>query len=256
MFRTRDFILVLSAVVFLIVAIGTTLSIRGGYSTLISSINVTISDDVDYSAVIYSSDAPSREDRLATMRSKIAAGGELSLSAPVVVDEKSDLGDKPSEPVAEDTKSAVAGLQKCANYLVYAGGWSPQGVQFAVVEGARLVYRETQSVDVAMPSTRDVLLQLPMYSTPNKNQNNCIQNDVIGVAQDGSLIRNNEAAMYRVFGEDTVVGYALDGFPIYGASQTVTDACGGVVEAGQYRYLLSIKRDTVLNCFAATPVSL
>jgi hypothetical protein len=257
MFRTRDFMLVLSAVVFLIVAIGTTLSARGGYSSLISAMNIKATEDVDYTAVVYSSDStPSREDRLATMRSKIAAGEALTLSAPEPVVEESDLSEVSIEPVVDESATVVAGLQQCANYSAYAGVWSPQGVQFEVIEGARMVFREGQTMDAAVPPVRETLLQLPMYSAPTKNRTNCISSDVVGVAQDGSLIRNEEAGMYRVFGEGTLVGYALDGFPIYGASQTATDACGGALVAGQYRYLLSAERETVLNCFSATPISL
>jgi hypothetical protein len=78
----------------------------------------------------------------------------------------------------------------------------------------------------------------------------------VGVAKDGSLIRNNEARLYGIFGEQTLVGYALDGFPIYGISESVVDACGGVSVAGQYRYQLSVERENIINCFAAKPIAL
>jgi hypothetical protein len=81
--------------------------------------------------------------------------------------------------------------------------------------------------------------------------------DVVGIAQDGSLIRESEMALYGVFGGETLVGYALDGFPIYGSNPgAATDHCGGMMVGGQYRYYLSPERDSVINCFAGVPVTL
>jgi hypothetical protein len=256
MFRTRDFILVLSTVVFLLVAIGVTLSARGGYSLLDLSLKTTSNEETSYPAVVYSPETQSREDRLASMRSKIAAGGELSLSAPELVIDEAALNNDSEVVVVDSGETALVGLKQCSNYSAYSGAWSPQGVQFTVVEGARLVYRENQVSGTTTSETRDVLLQLPMYSIPAKNKTNCIPSDVIGIAQDGSLIRNSEAGMYQVFNDNTLIGYALDGFPIYGASQVATDVCGGAIVSGQYHYFLSKQRDTVLNCFAATPTAL
>ena len=82
----------------------------------------------------------------------------------------------------------------------------------------------------------------------------CLYSDVVGIAQDGSLIRNNEVGLYSVFGSDTLIGYALDGFPIYGKIKESGDKCGGSVVNGQYRYSLSDQREFILNCFSAPPV--
>jgi hypothetical protein len=79
---------------------------------------------------------------------------------------------------------------------------------------------------------------------------------VIGITIGGSLIRNNEVGVYGVFGGDTLVGYALDGFPIYGTSGQKTDICGGGMIGGQYRYMISSSRGTIINCFAGTPVAI
>jgi hypothetical protein len=69
-------------------------------------------------------------------------------------------------------------------------------------------------------------------------------------------MRNNELALYTVFGPDTLVGYSLDGFPIYGPSTVATDSCGGAMVGGVYRYVLSAERPGLLTCFAATPARL
>ena len=60
-------------------------------------------------------------------------------------------------------------------------------------------------------------MQLPVRNIPSGGTT-CISTDVIGIATDGSLIRNNEAGVYGIFGANTLVGWALDGFPIYGSS--------------------------------------
>jgi hypothetical protein len=99
------------------------------------------------------------------------------------------------------------------------------------------------------------VLQLPTRTTPSTNPT-CLASDVIGIATDGSLIRNNEVGLYGIFGADTLIGYALDGFPIYGAGVGAVDACGGVVVSGVYRYQIQLKNETIINCFAGTPVSL
>ena len=257
MFRTRDFILVFVSVIFLLVAIGSTLIYRGSRSPVSMEISYSSESDTTYTAEVTTNETPSRADRLATMRDKIASGQALSLAAPVIESE----ADETLETVATleddtDTESPVTGVQLCANHSAYSGVWTPQGVKFAVTEGARLIYRDGVTLDELGLPNKDVLLQLPMYALPSKNKATCLPSDVVGIAQDGSLIRNDEAGMYRVFGASTLVGYALDGFPIYGASDSPTDSCGGTVVAGQYRYYLSAERDTVINCFAVNPVSL
>lgn len=259
MFRTRDFMLVFVAVVFLLVAISATLMSKFSGSRATTSIDFSPTDEVAYSAEVINPEVVSREDRISTMREKIAAGQALSLATPAPTPEVEVDETLLAVTTSDDTTKPevlVTGVQQCANYSVYAGNWMPQGLSFDVAEGARLVYREGTDLDSIGLPIKEVLLQLPIYAVPSKNKITCLPSDVVGIAQDGSLIRNNEAGLYRVFGAGTLVGYALDGFPIYGATDTVTDTCGGVIEAGQYRYYLSSARDTVINCFVANPVSL
>ena len=169
---------------------------------------------------------------------------------------------------ATDTEPepSTVGEQRCQQYTQFAGVWPTTSLQFDVVEGSRIVFTEDETESnmattasssnmLVLEPTRTVYLQLPIRSIPSP-ATSCVQSDVVGVAQDGSLIRNNEAGLYGVFGADTLVGYALDGFPIYGSSGASTDSCGGMVVAGQYRYQLSPSRDVILNCFSAAPARL
>jgi hypothetical protein len=130
-----------------------------------------------------------------------------------------------------------------------------------------LVYREHEVlpepvVDGAsttltlVPTTeREVVLQLPhrLFAT---GANACLSTDIVGIALDGSLIRNSDYTAYRVFGSETLIGYALDGYAIYGTGTFATDACGGSDVGGEYSYYLSPDREGVIGCFNATPVSL
>jgi hypothetical protein len=71
------------------------------------------------------------------------------------------------------------------------------------------------------------------------------------------LIRNDEVNLYGLFSANTVVGYALDGFPIYGAAaDRTTDQCGGAVGDSGYGYMINSERDFIVACFRARPVEL
>jgi hypothetical protein len=145
--------------------------------------------------------------------------------------------------------------------------WSPTGIKIEEAEGARLVYRPVEasapvtqnagstSAPILIQPQRNILAQLPVRTFPAANTS-CIASDVIGIANDGSLIRNNEAGVYGIFNSSTLVGYALDGFPIYGSSSEAGDTCGGIMAAEGYRYQISPQRDTILHCYSAAPIRL
>ena len=107
---------------------------------------------------------------------------------------------------------------------------------------------------------QSVTLAPPDVSACQRNSNDAGANrapsDVIGIALDGSLIKNNEYSLYSIFREETLIGYALDGFPIYGQSEVSTDECGGILADNQYRYYLSKERKAVLYCYSGTPVEI
>ena len=265
MFRTRDFVLVSTTVAFLLMAIGVTLfrQWQGVGDTSPELLAVVVQDDT-YTAESIDMNQFSRAEKLQMMREKIAASSQLSITAPEpmeVVDEV--LSGEENQLVEGD----VAAVQLCPGYTTLAKRWSPVDVMIEEVEGARLVYRSlapapvvpqpkaSSSVMVAAEPQREILAQLPVRNFPAPNSS-CIASDVIGIATDGSLIRNNEARVYGIFDSNTLVGWALDGFPIYGASRTPTDACGGVMAVDGYRYQISSDRETIINCFSAAPIRL
>lgn len=270
MLRTRDFILFITTAAFLVIAIGATVSWQS--SSTISpedSIKFVDTSDQEYTAEVYEPETISREENLENMRRKIAEGGGVALSAPAIEEVEVDDIAEEEEIVDElPDEEMVAVLQQCPDSVEYTGSWSVIDIETETIEGARIFYREvavspspspspstaTTALSLSPETEREILLQLPIRSLPML-RSSCITSDVIGIAQDGSLIRNNEVGLYGVFGSGTLIGYALDGFPIYGVGDVVPDECGGAVVNGLYGYYLSSDREVILNCFAATPVS-
>lgn len=256
MFRTRDYALILATITFLLVGITTTVLTKGGLPGMggMSATVFEASPEVDTYEAVVPEDAPvSREDRIKSLRDKIARLG-LADEEPESTEEVAAALPEVSEEEADDITE-----QKCSYYGLYAGGWNPRGLIIEEAEGARLVYREVEGEPVGSSTLsmmqKEIVLQLPLRSAPMPSSH-CIPSDVIGIATDGSLIRNSEVGVYSVFGPGTLVGYALDGFPIYGASNGSSDICGGSTVAGQYRYHINTERDTILACFAGVPASL
>ena len=269
MFRTRDFFLLFVTIMFLVVAIS---------STLISRIHKGIDTTVlmpfagesiqDFSAEIYQPEAMSREERLNHMRQQIAENGGVQFTAPEeVLSKETELIQEEFSSSSEEVlvESAVeTGALRCPDYKQYEGIWLPQDIKFMITDQYRMVYHEYRSTQassgtsappVATQTQQDIIVALPAWPVVQASAN-CLATDVIGIAQDGSLIRNYEIELYGVFEEETLIGYALDGFPIYGVSTQAVDDCGGSVVSGGYRYTLSPSRDFILNCYRATPVAL
>lgn len=274
--RTRDLFLVGVIILFFVMAIGVTWWQQQGQFAQVTPQTLALALDSIESVgsttvVLVNAREAARPERLAKMREAVASElGTIpsvpeTASSPLPTDEvtdtNSDSGELQQEEVVVDQNIATqSGVYRCNNYRVAGPAWSASGIRFQESEGVRVVYREITMPDVGTSTeplqTREVLVQLPLRSLPLPTPS-CLPTEVVGIAQDGSLIKTSEFALYGVFGQETIVGYALDGFPIYGTNPSVvTDQCGGVVEAGQYRYYLSAERENLLNCFAGVPVKL
>jgi len=247
MIRTRDFFLFLICVAFLIVAIGFQVTqsrtafldmsqgmpqFRGGEGEPISAELVIVED--------------TRGARIARLREMVGAIATPPVSEIVVSEEVAT-----STTTAEQTTSSKAVL--CPQYQTYARPWSTTGLTSVEREGVRIFHEGTQALADGELGVIRIILPVRQFASVNTS---CIPSDVIGIALDGSLIRNNEQGLYGVFGENTHIGFALDGFPIYGASTAVTDSCGGTTVATEYHYYLSLDREFILGCFAAAPTLL
>ena len=256
MIRTRDFVVFLVIVAILFGAIFLTINRDIGSSanqaaallTAESVETVVIEDEADLS----------HQDRLLAMRESVQQyRSTYSEDDRFIVREGEPeeiyVAMSEAEPVEGGSTQSV---QLCTNYAPYQGWW-PRGVVVEMREGVRLVFEETVSdVDGELVTTENILVRLPAAAQPSSNPS-CLQSDVVGVANDGSLIRNNEQSLYGIFSAETVVGYALDGFPIYGQNNSViVDSCGGAFGSSGYGYMLQTERESVINCFSGIPASL
>lgn len=254
MLRKRDFVLFVLSVLFLLIGIGSTLSHSMPAPTVTTFAPQT--NQASYSSEVISSTFD-REARVQELRKKIASvGAELQAAPEVLVSEVE---------AAESEEDEVSGETMVCEVTVSFELTIPGKARFVEREGARLLVSERQvevtattgsTTEISAELVEDVVLQLPARRLPLSGTS-CAGEGIIGVAQDGSPIRNTETNLYGVFGADTFIGYALDGFPIYGMNDSaVTDNCGGVVENGQYRYYLSSERNSIIGCYSGIPATL
>ena len=263
MIRTRDFVLIFTIVVFLVAAIGATIfdqwrterQVVGGSIADIQTVGEIASTSDLVLVASLPEDQNDRAIRLAELSAKVAQVDFDDVPETVAVEPEIESPESvvstttaETEEVAEETLDSEQIVMTCANNAPYAGFWDARDLTVKNREGAVVVER-------LIGTTTQTILQLTARSLPAATPT-CLGSDVIGIANDGSLIRNDEFAFYGIFGSDTRVGYSLDGFPIYGVGTTRGDVCGGLIVAGQYRYELSTDRDTLISCFSATPTNL
>jgi len=94
-----------------------------------------------------------------------------------------------------------------------------------------------------------------MPLSPTRRQDSqCLPSEIIGVTTEGSLMFNSDAILYHTRNQDELLGYARDGFPIYGNYKGETDECGGYNHAIGYRYTISDNRNYTIGCFGAQPM--
>jgi hypothetical protein len=244
MLRTRDFILFIVVVAFLLLGISSSL-LRGGLDSTVAVVDFVIPSQ--QAAVVTTTDTeltPDRAGIIARLKAKIADSELLSSAQPSVTPAEDTAATTTDEPTSE---GIVTTLQRCggaSDGLATAALWPTSVVTIAVGEGARVVTTETE---FGLQS----LLQLPL--APQASGPHCLDSEVIGVTVHGSLIFNTDAIVYDTTSEATLIGYARDGFPIYGRSSTPTDSCGGYAHPSGYRYVLGDERPFMIGCFTGLP---
>jgi hypothetical protein len=258
MVRTRDFVLFLGLVAFLLVGIGTTLvrdEMVSPAAPAGAAAVITATAPGETPAFLASPPVDVRAARLARLREAIVqeAGTDALASPPA---KPAAPSTEPSAPETSASPVPTEPYWRCESFeRLSISPW--RGAAIKEIEGARIVYRKNEeslsSASGAAAPPRETLLQLPIFTHPSPSPS-CIGTDIVGVALDGAFIRNDEHALYAVFGPETLIGFALDGFPIYGTNDTISlDRCGGAVVGGGYRYHLSSRRAAVIGCFAAAP---
>ena len=266
MIRSRDLVVFVLIVCFLVLGIGLTLVFKdrveqltsGDYFRVAPTTPTTFTADTDNKNV-------DREGTIARLRTLLAQSDTVGMPSPSVEETKS-----------ETTASTTASTQHevTAPTIMHCAGsddgqsisqrWPLQDTVVSVQNGTRVVVHTTIVEDELLesaststaPTSHTVsttLLRMPEFP-PVLSKPSCISSEVVGVTQSGFLIFNKDAVSHKGRGPDDLLGYARDGFPIYGVYEGKVDSCGGYTKDGAYRYSIAKERNFVLGCFAGLPL--
>ena len=201
-------------------------------------------------------DHDTKSERLAVLQKKISDLGPSISAAPE--SEPEAVEDEAVAATSTNTLPvAPASIDLCPTYRTKTLPALTGTLQYSEQNGSRIFYINTTQFEVATTATTNtVVFTLPLRTTP-LSFTSCIATDIVAVTTAGAPIHNADYAKYQGLGEGTLIGYTLDGFPLYGAtSNLATDSCGGTSVGGAYRYYLSDERAGVLGCYAGIPIAL
>jgi len=257
MLRTRDLVLFVVTALFLGVAIAATVvrdtNAPERYSVAFNDADSTVDLETTAPQVLLD-----RQSVIERLRTKLQNSTERIAPAASV--------EAPEEE--SSTTQEQRTLQRCLypdDALAMVPQWPLTDVSITVREGARLVsFSETivvpsptantasSTVSEEVITTVTPLLQLSL--TPLKqNDVSCVPSEVVGVTSGGVLMFNGDVNSYRKIPETALIGYARDGFPIYGVYEGEVDACGGYSHPSGYRYTISTERGYIVGCYVGTP---
>ncbi|MFT5036800.1 MAG: hypothetical protein ACI9VM_000365 [Candidatus Azotimanducaceae bacterium] len=270
MIRARDFLLYILIFTFVVLGIFFTLSQDRDTSTdTESEPNVVLSstDGDEIHARENRAEDIDRRANIAALQEKIANGeGLISQGEPVFTSVDTPTSTENPEQNDVNQDAIVATSDRTAEYCVTQNNFSTSvnilnrnAGEFSISEGARILSADTV-VDIVVGSssvsttTKKAVLQLPQNPIRGL-ASNCLDSEVIGIALDGTVIKNNETWKFRGAASSTLIGYSRDGIGIHGAGvdETLLDSCGGYDTGSGYQYHLREKELFILGCFAASP---
>lgn len=177
----------------------------------------------------------------------------------------------PEPEIKDDENKDEVKLERCSggdDSALVSHSWPLKDVFVIVKDNTRSVVKisktdapqelqnATTSAQASSTQQVEIAPLLVMKAFPEVlGQTSCVPSDIIGVTKEGSLLFNSDAISYRTVGKDDLIGYARDGFPIYGTYEGETDPCGGYHDPHGYRYSLSMKRNFIIGCFAGSPAT-
>ncbi len=263
MIRTRD------AFIFLVVVLGLGVAILLHVlltrDTFLKTANLLLQSDttiVSEFTVDTVKVEKNRSDTISRLRSLIARGETTITPSPSVESEVAIPAQVSTSTESEDAATLLAcGGDDSATVKAM---W-PAGVTVSVRKGDRVaevgvskqlpILVATTSSTTAQETTTETKQLLVTRAFPVKGGAPiCVPGSVVGVTASGGLI-TNDASFYGEYGSESLIGYARDGFPVYGFYEGEVDVCGGYQHTNGYRYTLTKERDSILNCFYGTPSS-
>lgn len=251
MLKTRDLFLFVVSLIFLGLLITATIWWQAAHQTVV---HTTTPNFTNKESVVSASSVPQQPmDRaalIASFKEKIAADTSTIVPQPSVP----DTSVAPTEPTSPSNQATIKHCTGADDTLSRVAKWPLSGVSFKVVEGARLVQYSAPPTNATTSSAlvTTTLLQLPAEPTPAATPH-CVPSAIVGVSTNGYLLYNTDVRPYRTATADTLVGYARDGYPIYGPYDGPVDQCGGYQTPSGYRYSLSPNRNYMIGCFTGTP---
>lgn len=265
MIRKRDFILVVAAGVFLLL-VASTMRFGDAHDGVLRSVDgdALVSRESEYDAeVVGRADA---ELRTQTLREKLSAGeGVAEEGEPILTSVDDALA---AEAAAEAELLAELEAETAASRVVtYCSGrrshssvatW-PAAPRLEVAAGEYRVVYETQEVTTVGTTTQTTTASAQWQRVPVRTVrtgfDSCLPDSTIGVTPAGRPLENTSAPLYVNTSPQTLIGYTRDGFAVYGPlpDESVLDSCGGLSEAGAYRYHAAADGSALIACYAGIP---
>ena len=262
MLRTRDFLLYLIVLGFLIViAVATTQTRSGIAAPLLDRIGFS-SAPAPTLEVQQVPVSDKRAERLAALQAKIAEGEGQLISAPP---DFSSVDSVSSDVAVIATGTvAIAPVQYCGIPTPHPAASSWPAAAYIADRSAdtitiKRVVRTTETVGTTTTSQTAFsnFASLPIRVI-RSNFDSCLPDTTIGVNAGGQLLDNRQTDLFAHFAPTDVVGYTRDGFTLFGPvpDESVLDTCGGQYVGGLYQYHVRVGAEGLISCYAGIPVSL
>jgi hypothetical protein len=259
--RTRDLLIYLGILFVLCAAIAYALisgSEKGGGA---GGGELSLLSGPDAYTAINTKEETDRASIIDRLRKAIAQNDSGIIPEPSVEAPAPEPETPPEEGGAEE--GSAASLMRCSAADMDAQmlqGYPLTGVSVALQGAARVVLSQPDVPETSASSsssTKSVpspvkLLTLPLSPSPLLAAQ-CVPSDAIGITPYGALLYNSDVNLYRSYGAEALIGYARDGYPIYGTYGGAVDSCGGYESAAGYRYTISPERSYIVGCFKAIP---
>ena len=261
MLRTRNFALYIAVIIFLVFGISATLLWYGISERDESQSVIDFNEGQEQIMVSSVLSDDNRVDTIARLKSKLAAGEGDIVSAPPALTSVDDV--PPTDADTEVSSTSTRQILRCgtADSDSLFKDWPKSKIDLTTTASER-VFTYSHKVEVVqgsstvMSATTTTLLSLPIVYT-RLAEDSCINSNIIGVTTSGALLPNFQAALYLGQSQYTLVGYALDGFPIYGpiVDESSLDNCGGEATATGYQYHVRAADEFIIGCYAGKPIT-
>lgn len=247
-------------VVFLLLGISTTILKEAFTFTGHTGDEVAFDTSAETIAVAVQNNELDKQSYLQRIKAKLAQGEGQVIGGPVFTSVDTPIVSTSTASSSSSSQGVVLCNNFDASNQAFAS-WPSSGISLQAIEGTRVFsIQETTTATVGTTtqetSVHKTILELPIRFT-GEGGSNCVSQNVVGVTATGILIDNRTASAYASLSEFNLIGYALDGYPIYGPAQDAStlDACGGRTTVAGYQYHVQPEQEFVLACYGAQPSS-